>query len=95
MGARNRDEDRWYRVDATAPQFAAFLASAADRHKGRESAAELSVNMKRDGSEALIKVRGAAVIVSPAILRVFTAADHHEAVSLVRDEAWEPTGLDT
>ena len=59
MGALNRGTDRWFHVRTDHARFAAFQTKAVERHVLREPAAFLSVNMKVDGTEALIKVRGA------------------------------------
>lgn len=88
------ETDIWLLVDATHAGFQGMLAEAAARHKIPKPDAKLSVTMRLDGAEALVKVRGGkgwspGWLNTPLVKRVFTPADHSEAVAMVHTSAWE------
>ena len=88
------ETDTWLLVDATHPGFNGMLASSATQHKIPEPDAKLSVTMRLDGAEALVKVRGGkgwtpAWLNTPLVLRIFTPEDHDEAVVMVHTPTWE------
>lgn len=85
----------WLHMDAMHVNYAATILAARAQHEGKGEF-KLSINLKDDGTEALIKVVGVvpAWVVGKswraAVKRVFTEADHNEVVTLVRDPLWEP-----
>ena len=87
--------DFWYHVDTTHGSYNAMKASAAIEHSKGAPDAVLSINTKKDGLEALVKVRTVDGTFSPGwetapfVFRKFTVADHDEALSLVVNSSWE------
>ena len=85
----------WLHMDVTHDSYAAAIIAMRVQHK-TQGPFELSVNLSEDGTEALVKVVGVLppwIVGKPfenAVIRVFTEADHDEAVVLVRDLLWEP-----
>jgi hypothetical protein len=90
----------WVLVNLGHAQVNALLAVAGALH--RRHGAELSVNQNVAGTQALIKIgadengfrnalSGAA---KNAIVRVYTEADHAEALTLVTAPGWEPEDLE-
>ncbi len=85
----------WIHVSLAHARYADALSAATILHES-QSRLKVSVNVKADGTEALIKVVGAKATwltdkpFKAAVLRVFTEADHDEAVAMVRDPIWEP-----
>lgn len=83
----------WLHMDATHGSYDAAITAMNTQHKGQGSF-ELSINLKDDGTEALVKVAGAipAWVNGKAwagtVLQVFIEADHDEAVAMVRATAW-------
>lgn len=88
----------WVLVDLGSPQVNALINVAANRHKNRVEDAELSVNRSLDGTQALVKIaegetgfrNALSAAARNAIVRVYTEADHAEALALVRAPGWEP-----
>lgn len=90
----------WLHMDTTHPVYSAAVVAMRIQHESTGSF-KLSINLKKDGLEALIKVVGVASgwaagkLWKPAILRTFTETDHAEIIFLVRDFGWEdPPVLD-
>ncbi len=89
----------WLHLDATHPAYDAAVIAMRSRHEAHGSF-KLSINMKDDGTEALVKVAGALpswVLPKPwaaVVKQVFIEVDHDEAVTLVRDPLWEPETVD-
>ncbi len=85
----------WLHVSLAHAQFAEALAAVTVLHEN-QGKFKISVNVKADDTEALIKLVGAKANwltgkpFEAAVFRVFTEADHDEAVALVRDPIWEP-----
>ena len=83
----------WLHMDAMHGSYAPAVNASRAQHEDRGSFM-LSVNLKDDGTEALVKVVGVTTpwvtgkAWSGAILRVFTEADHDEAVTMVNAAAW-------
>lgn len=85
----------WVHLDATHPAYGAILDTCRRMHE-QYDALKLSVNLKDDGTEALVKVAvksdwHALSAWGPALIRVYTEDDHAEAVALVRSPQWEGT----
>ena len=81
----------WVLVNLTHPRSRQFLDDARVEHE-RKGDFKLSINQKRDGRRALVKVvaSGDWASVGGPVLRVFRESDHDEAKTLVRAEDWEP-----
>lgn len=85
----------WLYMDAMHPSYAAAITAMRTQHEG-QGPFKLSISLKDDGTEALVKVVGVVpiwVVEKPwnaAVKRVFTETDHNEALTLVRDPLWEP-----
>ena len=85
----------WLHMDVTHVNYAAAITAMRAQHEG-QGPFKLSINLKDDGTEALVKVVGVVAVWTggkpwfAAVKRVFTDADHDEAVTLVRDLLWEP-----
>ena len=85
----------WFHMDATHAVYAQAITAMRNRHEA-QGPFKLSINLKDDGSEALVKVANPppgwqiAVPWAPAVIRKFAEADHDQAVTLVRDPIWEP-----
>lgn len=81
----------WILLDVANPGFAQAIDKARQIHETRGSF-KLSVNMKRDGSLALVKIVATetALGAMPGKLRIFTESDHDEAVVMVHAFDWEP-----
>ncbi len=83
----------WVHVNALHSKIAQLMDAARLQHEGQGDFT-LSVNMKADGSEALVKVAGvltdwiAGKPWAGPVLRVFTETDHDQAVALATDPAW-------
>ena len=98
MKTRNRKffPSIWVHLDATHENYATAINVMRAQHEGQGSL-KLSINLKDDGTEALVKVSGvtptwlASKPWQDVVKRVFTDADHAEAVAMVRDPIWEPT----
>ncbi len=90
---RQRIDIVWLHLDALHPKVAQTVDAARSQHEGQGDF-KLSVNTKADGTEALVKVAGVLgdwIVGKPwaaPILRVFTEADHDQAISLVTAPAW-------
>lgn len=86
--------DFWYHVGTSHGSYNAMLASCATEHSKGAPGTVLSVNTKKDGLEALVKVRTEDGTFSPGwdaapfVLRKFTITDHDDAATLVRDIDW-------
>lgn len=88
----------WLLIDLTHAQATAVLALLDGLHKALLPNNLLSVNQKRDGTRALVKVAtDPATIVArlpaaqrTAVLRVFDENTHHEALALVQAADWPP-----
>ena len=86
----------WVHINLTHARIAQLLA-AAETHK--LASGVLSINRNLANTQALVKVLVSDFTarlpgnVRAAVLRVFTEADHHEAVALVRASEWEPSEL--
>ncbi len=83
----------WVHLDARHPAYGAILDTCRRMHE--QYGPKLSVNLKADGSEALVKV--AVISTWPALnawgaalIRVYTEADHAAAIALVKATGWEP-----
>ena len=89
---------RWLLVDQAHARKEDLRGALRTLHSSELPRAELSVNLKADGTLALIKVVGDLSTVSDtlkeAVVRTFTEADHHEALALVKAEDWEPAEVD-
>lgn len=85
----------WVHMDATHLSYASALTVMRARHESQGSF-KLNINLSDNGLESLVKVVGAVPAWTAgrpwtaAVKRVFTEADHDEAVTLVRDPLWEP-----
>ena len=85
--------DLWYQVDTTKGIYNAMKSDAASQHSQHAPGAELSINKKNDGTEALIKVRtdgnyNPGWESAPFVIRKFTNTDHEDAVALVNTPEW-------
>lgn len=100
MAKRNKTDINiiWLHMDATHPDYNAAILVMRVQHENQGSF-KLSINLKDDGTEALVKIIG---ILSTwpenkawavAVKRVFTETDHDEAVVLVKDLLWEPLSI--
>lgn len=83
----------WVHLDATHPAYGAILDTCRRMHE--QYGIKLSVNLKADGAEALVKVATnsswpALSAWGPALIRVYTEDDHAVAQALVRSASWEP-----
>lgn len=83
----------WVHLDALHPTYDAIIQVCRVVHE--QYGPKLSINLKMDGTEALVKVAiksdwPALKAWGPALIRVYTEADHAEAVALVRSLEWEP-----
>lgn len=85
----------WVHLDTTHPAFLAILDTCRRMHE-QYNEIKLSVNLNRDGTEALVKVATnsnwpALSAWGPALFRVYTEDDHAEAQAMVRSTEWEGT----
>ena len=85
----------WVHADATHNRFNQFITYCQQQVAADVPGADLSINMNVDQSEALVKVTALPTeinslpgVVRNAIIRVYTEADHHEALAMVTAEAW-------
>lgn len=86
----------WLETDLTEVRSVELSSALGVRHKARVPNAELSVNANADGTRGLIKVAASegdltsriSATVRAGVVRVFTEADHDEAVALVTSPAW-------
>jgi len=84
----------WLHMDTTHPSYAGAIVVMRAQHEALDDF-KLSINLKKDGLESLVKVAG--VVPSwvtgkawnAAVLQVFTDADHAEIATLVANDAWE------
>jgi len=85
----------WVHVNTLHVDYAKALTAATLLHESMGDI-KISVNLNKDGTEAVIKVAGALLNwvtgkpFSGAVIRVFTEADHDEAVALVTAANWPP-----
>ena len=85
----------WVHMNTAHVNYAGAIAAMRVIHENAGSF-KLSINLKDDGTESLVKVFGqlpAWITGKPwqgAVTRVFTPADHDEAFTLVTDPLWEP-----
>ena len=83
----------WLHMDARHGSYVAATTAMGSHHRSQGSFV-LSINLKDDGTEALVKVAGAVPAWvngkawAGAVLRIFTEVDHDEAVTLVNSAAW-------
>lgn len=80
----------WVHLDATHPAYGAILQTCRRMHE--QYGLRLSITLKADGTEALVKVATnsdwpALSAWGVALVRVYTEEDHHEALALVKE--WE------
>ena len=86
----------WVLVDMTHNRAANLVTAAETTHAQKIPGAQLSVNRSADGQNALVKIACTEAElrskltgqVAAAILRVYTEADHAEAVTLVNSTDW-------
>jgi len=84
----------WIHMDTTHPLYNGAIAVLRAQHR-REGDFELSINLKKDGSEAVVKVAGVVPAwiqgksFAAAVIRVFDDTDHDEASVLVNNVGWE------
>ena len=92
----DRDDDRWFLVDATQLAFPAMRREMAERQKvSRSPAAVSSARFNLARTQALIKVPSARSWRpgAGAVLRAFVPVDHSEAAALTYTADWlEDTG---
>ena len=82
-------------ANATHQRFDQFITFCQQQVAADIPGASLAVNMKADQSQALVKVTALANefqslpgVVRNAIIRIYTEADHHEALAMVSAVAW-------
>lgn len=87
----------WVHIDMLHPGISSLLAAASTRHGvALKGETVFSVNVSRDGTEALIKIAGVnkswakGLGSSPLVKAVFDGADHHLAVAIVNAPGWAP-----
>lgn len=83
----------WVHLDALHPAYGAILHTCRVVHE--QYGPKLSINLKADGTEALVKVAiksnwPALKAWGAALIRVYTEEDHAEALAMVRSQDWEP-----
>jgi|2_EtaG_2_1085320.scaffolds.fasta_scaffold00465_19 hypothetical protein len=89
----------WFHVDMTHGSYNSMKSACAIRHNTKTPGAALSVAENLAGTEALVKVSGAAGwtpgwLNAPFVIRVFTLVDHSEAKTLVRGVDWRERSRD-
>lgn len=86
----NAPDDRWYRMDATHPSYAAVRAACGARHRTSPRAGLLSVRLNVAGTEAIVKVADAGTWVPPpaAVLETFTPDTLPALQALVQTPRW-------
>lgn len=90
----------WVLVDMTHNRAANLVTAAETTHAQKIPEAQLSVNRNAAQTQALVKAAATEAElraqitgqVAAAILRVYTEADHAEAVTLVSSAAWAGPG---
>ena len=82
-------------ADATHPRFDQFITTCQQKMAQRLPDANLSVNLNLDHTQALVKVSAVPLdinnlppVVRNAVIRIYTEADHHEALAMVTSVAW-------
>jgi hypothetical protein len=87
----------WVLVDMMHPRADLVLANAQAFVEQRLPGTVMSINYNLDRTQALVKITTEPGFIETlpgaarnAIIREFTEADHHEALVLVRNSAWEP-----
>lgn len=90
----------WVHMDTAHPSYVGAINSMRAQHEAAGDF-ELSINLKKDGAEALVKVAGVVpgwIQGKPwaaAVIQVFADTEHDEALTLVRNIGWEdPPVLD-
>ncbi len=84
----------WVHMDATHSSYNGAINAMRAQHEALDDF-KLSVNLKKDGLEALVKVAGVVpgwVQGKPwaaAVIRIFDDSDHDEAGVLVNNILWE------
>lgn len=86
----------WVHIRLTHQRVADLLAAAEARIAARIPGATLSVNRNLTNTEALVKITATGAEFSgqlpgnvrSAIIRIYTEADHAEALAMVTDVAW-------
>ena len=85
----------WLHLDTTHPQYSGVLEALGAIHEAGGDL-KLSVNMKNDGTQALVKLMGSMPTLSSAqsgcIIRAYTEEDHVEIMALVTEEVDDPAG---
>lgn len=85
----------WVLLDTSQPDYATRREALRQKHEAAGSFKQ-SINIKRDGTCALIKVVGATpawcrdFASHPAVLRIYTEADHHLVRAMVTAPDWAP-----
>jgi len=94
-------DTRWYYLDTQHIDYNTAKNECEARHEAVSVGTVLSVNLKKDGLESLIKVSGAdlawrqsttggwANSVSGVVLGIYDDTNHASAVTMVKDFAWE------
>lgn len=83
----------WVHVDMSQPGIGFLIGSCRAKHEANTDW-KLSVNVSRDGTEALVKVAGASKAWAaglgddPLVKAVFDDTDHDKAVALVTTPEW-------
>jgi hypothetical protein len=85
--------DLWFHVDTTHGSYNAMKSDAATEHAIGAPGTVLSINTKKDGLEALVKICARDEYnpdwdTPPFVLNKFTDADHADAVTLVTHFDW-------
>lgn len=84
----------WLHMDATHPSYTGAINAMRGQHEALADF-KLSVNLKKDGSEALVKVAGVVPgwtqgkPWAAAVIRTFVEADHDEAMVMTSHVDWE------
>ena len=80
----------WLHLDASHPEYSGVVSALRAAHEGG-SDLRLSVNVRADGSQSLVKVMGPVPALTPAqrscVVRSYGEADHGEAAALVATRA--------
>ena len=96
MAKRNKQEFKviWLHMSTGHPSYDAAIIAMRAQHES-QGPFKLSINLNDAGTESLVKVAGklpAWPVGQPwaaAAKRIFTEADHDEALALVTDPLWE------
>lgn len=90
----------WVLVDTQHPDANPIFGEGQKQHRGRWPVRFLSVTVSDDGNQALVKIADgqdsgwradpqiAALLSGAATLRIYTASNHAQALTLLRTAAW-------